>query len=221
MSIFQNYRCFSVKNLGKFGQISLFGCSLMKKNAQLKIIVQCLICALTYTRKKFEAYWIKHFCFTDRRIFLYFSVPQPQNLAQKFILVQKVFISPYFTSGYYFIMICMHIKAYIANLVFHLCTTLICFYFFLPVYIAMFTIYIFSFSLLTETFREDLFSRICKGKIFREDLFSRICEGKIFREDLFSQIYAGKIFRRINFREFSKSSGNLRKFLPLKYMEYE
>ena len=96
----------------------------MKKNAQLKILVQCLICALTYTRKKFEAYWIKHFCFTDRRIFLYFSVPQPQNLAQKFILVQKVFISPYFTSGYYFIMICMHIKAYIANLVFHLCTTL-------------------------------------------------------------------------------------------------
>ena len=96
----------------------------MKKNAQLKILVQCLICALTYTRKKFEAYWIKHFGFTDRRIFLYFSVPQPQNLAQKFILVQKVFISSYFTSGYYFIMICMHIKAYIANLVFHLCTTL-------------------------------------------------------------------------------------------------
>ena len=56
-------------------------------------------------------------------MFLYFSVPQPQNLAQKFILVQKVFISPYFTSGYYFIMIRMHIKD-IANLVFHLCTTL-------------------------------------------------------------------------------------------------
>ena len=51
----------------------------------------------------------------------------------------------------------------------------------------MFTIYIFSFSLPTETFRE--------GKIFREDLFSRIYEGKIFREDLFLRIYEGKIFR--------------------------
>ena len=104
-------------------QISLLGCSLMKKKyAQLKIIVQCLTCALKYTRKEFRAYWIKRFCFTDRRIFLYFSVPQAQNLAQKIISVQKVFIYPYFTRVYYFIMIGI-IKALIANLVFHLCTT--------------------------------------------------------------------------------------------------